>query len=74
MMNFTPSSWASLRIRDLCPTTAAILRIREGVESEVLVSGLAFPTSIDFDGPGNGYVTINGVGAPVQLCASVLTS
>ncbi len=46
------------------PDSGAILRIREGVESEVLVSGLAFPTSIDFDGPGNGYVTINGVGAP----------
>jgi len=46
------------------PDSGAILRIRQGEASEELISGLAFPTSIDFDGNGNGYVTINGVGAP----------
>lgn len=45
------------------PDSGAILRIGEG-SSEELINGLAFPTSIDFDGNGNGYVTINGVGAP----------
>lgn len=46
------------------PNSGAILRIGEGTTSEVLVDGLAFPTSIDFDSTGNGYVTVNGVGAP----------
>ena len=46
------------------PDSGAILRIGEGTASEVLVTGLAFPTSIDFDADGNGYVTVNGVGAP----------
>ncbi len=46
------------------PNSGALLRIRAGAASEVLVDGLSFPTSIDFDGKGNGYVTINGVGAP----------
>lgn len=44
--------------------SGAILRIREGEASEVLVDGLAYPTSIGFDEKGNGYVTVNGVGAP----------
>lgn len=46
------------------PNSGAILRIGEGKSSSLLVTGLAFPTSIDFDADGNGYVTINGVGAP----------
>ena len=46
------------------PDSGAILRIAEEGDSEVLVTGLAFPTSIDFDADGNGYVTVNGVGAP----------
>ncbi len=46
------------------PDSGAILRIGEGADSKVLVSGLAFPTSVDFDAEGNGYVTVNGVGAP----------
>jgi|GEM_PF-100711 len=46
------------------PDSGAILRIHAGATSEVLVDGLAFPTSIDFDANGNGYVTVNGVGAP----------
>lgn len=46
------------------PDSGAILRIQAGEASEVLVEGLAYPTSIDFDGSGNAYVTVNGVGAP----------
>ena len=46
------------------PNSGAIVRIGEGDTSEVVVDGLFFPTSIDFDSDGNAYVTINGVGAP----------
>lgn len=46
------------------PTTGAVVRIKEGAASEVVVSGLPFPTSIAFDADGNAYVTVNGVGAP----------
>lgn len=46
------------------PATGAIVRVKEGEASEVVVNGLPFPTSIDFDDNGNGYVTIFGVGAP----------
>lgn len=44
--------------------SGAIVRIQEGDSTEVLVDGLPFPTAIDFDADGNGYVTLNGVGAP----------
>ena len=30
----------------------------------MVLSGLAFPTSIDFNPAGDAFVTINGVGAP----------
>ncbi len=46
------------------PDSGAILRIGQDATSVVLVDGLSFPSSIDFDANGNGYVTINGVGAP----------
>ncbi len=46
------------------PNTGAILRIRQGGASEVLISGLSFPTSFDFTAAGDAYVAINGVGAP----------
>lgn len=46
------------------PDSGAILRIGEGEGSVVLIDGLSFPTSVDFDADGNGYVTVNGVGAP----------
>lgn len=46
------------------PNSGAIWRISEGAESEVVVMGLPFATSIDFDADGNAYVTINAVGAP----------
>lgn len=46
------------------PNAGAVLRIHEGDASEVLVSGLPFPTALAFDADGNAYVTVNGVGAP----------
>lgn len=46
------------------PNSGAVLRVQEGDASEVVVSGLSFPSSIDFDADGNAYVTINAVGAP----------
>ncbi|MFZ1757146.1 MAG: ScyD/ScyE family protein [Caldilineaceae bacterium] len=44
--------------------SGAVLRIAQGTGSEMLLDGLSFPTSIDFDADGNGYVLVNGVGAP----------
>ena len=41
-----------------------MLRIKEGDASEVVVEGLSFPTSIDFNDAGDAFVTINGIGAP----------
>lgn len=46
------------------PTTGAIIRIKESDASEVVVSSLPFPTSLDFDADGNAYVTIWGIGEP----------
>jgi DNA-binding beta-propeller fold protein YncE len=46
------------------PNSGAIIRVKAGDASEVVVSGLSFPTSIDFNAAGDAYVTINGAGAP----------
>jgi sugar lactone lactonase YvrE len=46
------------------PNSGAIIRVKEGDASEVVVDGLSFPTSIDFNADGDAYVTINGLGAP----------
>ena len=46
------------------PGSGKLLRIKPGVGSEVLASGLVFPTSIAFNPAGDAYVTTNGVGAP----------
>ncbi len=46
------------------PNSGAIIRVKEGDASEVVLSGLSFPTSIDFNAAGDAYVTINGIGAP----------
>jgi DNA-binding beta-propeller fold protein YncE len=46
------------------PNTGAILRVKEGDASETLLTGLSFPTSVDFTPEGDAYVTTNGVGAP----------
>ncbi|GAB4409274.1 MAG: hypothetical protein Fur0044_02820 [Anaerolineae bacterium] len=46
------------------PNSGAIIRVKEGDASEVVMSGLSFPTSIDFNTAGDAYVTLNGIGAP----------
>jgi len=46
------------------PGTGAVIRIKAGNASEVVVDGLVFPTSIDFNAAGDAFVTTNGVGAP----------
>jgi len=46
------------------PNSGAIIRVKEGDASQVVASGLSFPTSIGFNDAGDAYVTINGVGAP----------
>ena len=46
------------------PNTGAFIRVKPGVASEVVLSGLSFPTSVDFNAAGDAFVTINGVGAP----------
>ena len=45
------------------PDSGALLRIKEGEASEVVASGLSFPTSIAFNADGDALVTTNGVGA-----------
>lgn len=45
-------------------SSGAIIRVKAGNASEVVVDGLVFPTSIAFDAAGDAYVTTNGVGAP----------
>ncbi len=54
------------------PNSGAILRIQPGAASEVLVEGLPFPTSLDFNAEGDAFVTINvfggaGTGAVITL-------
>jgi sugar lactone lactonase YvrE len=46
------------------PDSGAIIRVKPGGASEVVASGLSFPTSIAFNAAGDAYVTINGLGAP----------
>jgi glyoxylase-like metal-dependent hydrolase (beta-lactamase superfamily II) len=46
------------------PNSGAIWRVREGDASDVVYTGLSFPTSIDFSEAGDAYITTNGVGAP----------
>jgi len=46
------------------PNSGNLIRVKEGNASEVVASGLSFPTSIDFNAAGDAYVTTNGVGAP----------
>jgi sugar lactone lactonase YvrE len=41
-----------------------IIRVQPGDASEVVVDGLSFPTSIDFNENGDAYITTNGIGAP----------
>jgi len=46
------------------PMSGSVVRVREGEVSEVVLSNLSFPTSIDFNENGDAYLTTNGVGAP----------
>jgi sugar lactone lactonase YvrE len=46
------------------PDSGAVIRVKEGDASEVVLSGLSYPSSLDINPDGDGYVTINGVGAP----------
>jgi len=46
------------------PASGEIVRVLEGDASEVVLSGLSFPTAIDFNSAGDAYVTINGLGEP----------
>lgn len=46
------------------PGSGAVVRIKAGDASEIVVPGLMFPTSIDFNADGDAFVTVNGVGAP----------
>lgn len=46
------------------PNSGALLRIGEGDDSEILIDGPSFPTSLDFNADGDVYITINGIGAP----------
>ena len=46
------------------PMSGAIVRVQEGDGSEIVVDGLSFPTSVDFNDAGDAFITINGVGPP----------
>lgn len=48
------------------PNSGAVIRVGEGETSQDVITGLPFPTSVDFDVNGNAYVVINGasVGEP----------
>lgn len=46
------------------PNSGSVVRVQEGDGSEVVLSNLSFPTSLDFTADGDAYVTINGAGAP----------
>ncbi len=46
------------------PNAGALIRIKEGGASEVVISDLPFPTGLAFDADGNAYIVVNSVGAP----------
>jgi sugar lactone lactonase YvrE len=46
------------------PNSGALVHIKEGEASEVVVGELPFPTGLAFDADGNAYIAVNGVGAP----------
>lgn len=45
------------------PDSGALVRLQDG-QPETVLSGLSFPTSVDFAANGDAYLTLNGVGAP----------
>ena len=46
------------------PNSGAIVRVHPGSASEEVVTGLSFPTSVDFNADGDAFVTTNGGGPP----------
>jgi len=46
------------------PNSGALVRIRPGTSSQVVISGLNYPTSVDFNAAGDAILTVGGVGAP----------
>jgi uncharacterized protein GlcG (DUF336 family)/sugar lactone lactonase YvrE len=46
------------------PDSGSVVRINGGEDFEVVVEGLAFATSLDFNAAGDLFVTTNGLGAP----------
>ena len=54
------------------PNSGAIWRIQEGEESELIYTGLSFPTSIDFNEAGDAYITINRGWRGSRWCPHVL--
>ena len=52
--------------------SGAVIRIGEGETSQDVITGLPFPTSVDFDINGNAYVVINGASVGVPGRGSVV--
>jgi len=46
------------------PNSGSVVRVVPGQKPETVLSGLSFPTSLDFSLGGDAYVAVNGVGAP----------
>lgn len=46
------------------PNSGALIHVKGGEESSVVIDGLSFPTSVAFNEAGDAYVAINGLGAP----------
>ncbi len=46
------------------PNSGALVRIRPGTGSQVVISALNYPTSVDFNAAGDAILTVGGVGAP----------
>ena len=59
-----PSSFGVFGEQGPVPNSGGVWRIGEGDQSELVIGGLSFPTSLDFNADGDAFVTINGVGAP----------
>jgi hypothetical protein len=42
------------------PNSGALVRIRPGTGSQVVISGLNYPTSVDFNADGDAFLTVGG--------------
>jgi hypothetical protein len=62
--NLYAVSFAEFTEKGPTPNSGAVVRIVEGSAGEVVLGGMSFPTSIDFNANGDAYVTVNGVGEP----------